>query len=599
MSTARSVLPLCWSFALLSLAACNANELAAVKTTSNRYLVTWSNPAPVAGSTVTITAQLANETNTPVPTSGRIVTWADAGGGSFGSATSITDVAGKATVSYTTSIRADVSHVVRATDDNGAIGLSVVIRTVAGPPAKYLVQPSRAVVLAGTSLSVYAYLRDANDNPVRGGGRLVTWSSTGAGGSFSAATSLTSVDGSAAVGFTASSTGGMTHVLTATDDAGIHGSTSALVTVARAEGIAAASTVVGSEHSCMLDSAGAAYCWGWNSAGQLGDGFDVDFGAPLAVFGGLKFSALAAGYSHTCGIAVGGAAYCWGNNTSGQLGDNSATRRLTAVAVAGGLSFVELTAGGAHTCGIANGGAAYCWGENSSGQLGNGTKAPSLVPLPVQGGLSFVTLSAGSNHTCGLVASGAVYCWGFNQTGQLGDGSTTSRLTPAQVVNGLVFSAVSSGDSHTCGIAKGGAAYCWGKNNFGQLGDGSTNPSLVPESVSGALALNSVSAGFSHTCGIAAGGIAYCWGYNGSGELGDGTVQSRSTPGAVGGNLTFVTIAAGGSELQASYYSLVESHTCAMTIGRVAYCWGANTQGELGNEIGAFLTIPFKVGGQL
>ena len=43
---------------------------------------------------------------------------------------------------------------------------------------------------------------------------------------------------------------------------------------------------------------------------------------------------------HTCGVTPGGAAYCWGYNRYGQLGDGTGgTYRLTPVAVSGGLTF--------------------------------------------------------------------------------------------------------------------------------------------------------------------------------------------------------------------------------------------------------------------
>ncbi|WP_373070450.1 hypothetical protein [Gemmatimonas sp.] len=43
----------------------------------------------------------------------------------------------------------------------------------------------------------------------------------------------------------------------------------------------------GSSHTCGLTSTGAAFCWGRNNAGQLGDGTTI--GVPLAVFGGIVF----------------------------------------------------------------------------------------------------------------------------------------------------------------------------------------------------------------------------------------------------------------------------------------------------------------------
>jgi alpha-tubulin suppressor-like RCC1 family protein len=43
----------------------------------------------------------------------------------------------------------------------------------------------------------------------------------------------------------------------------------------------------------------------------------------LAVGGGLSFTAISTKYNHTCGLAADGDAYCWGYNTSAQLGDGT------------------------------------------------------------------------------------------------------------------------------------------------------------------------------------------------------------------------------------------------------------------------------------
>ena len=196
--------------------------------------------------------------------------------------------------------------------------------------------------------------------------------------------------------------------------------------------------------------------------------------------------AIATGGAHTCGLSNTGAAYCWGDNNWGQLGNGSFTNSSIPVAVSAGLGFSALATGGVHTCALTSAGAAYCWGYNGFGQLGNSAVGYSLTPLAVSGNLSFSALATAVYYTCGRTGSGAAYCWGDNEAGQLGDGSSTfSRPAPGAVSGGLSFSALATGENHTCGLTSSGAAYCWGLNNFGQLGDGTTTNSSVPVPVAG------------------------------------------------------------------------------------------------------------------
>jgi len=51
------------------------------------------------------------------------------------------------------------------------------------------------------------------------------------------------------------------------------------------------------------------------------------------VAGGVTFAAVRANEYHTCGVTAAGAAYCWGQNGSGQLGDGTTINRLTPVRV--------------------------------------------------------------------------------------------------------------------------------------------------------------------------------------------------------------------------------------------------------------------------
>lgn len=344
----------------------------------------------------------------------------------------------------------------------------------------------------------------------------------------------------------------------------------------------------GDFYTCGLTIAEVAYCWGSNGQGRLGDSTTASNRiTPTRVAGGERLVQVAAGAAHTCGIAIDSAAYCWGWNVAGQLGDGTTTTRLSPTPVQGTLKFVQVSAAHfaqfAHTCGVATDGAAHCWGGNDFGRLGDGTAATRLVPTPVAGGLMFIEVSAGGAHTCGVTTDSVAYCWGWNARGQLGDGTTDDRPTPTPVAGGLRFAQVSAGGEHTCGLTTDNAVYCWGANNGGQVGDGTTDQRLIPTPVAGGLVFAQVSAGGVYSCGVGTDNRAHCWGDNASGRLGDGTSTPRLTPTLVTGNLSFAGVSA------------ALFHTCGVTTDHVGYCWGGNNSGELGDSTTVESPAPRRV----
>ncbi len=351
----------------------------------------------------------------------------------------------------------------------------------------------------------------------------------------------------------------------------------------------------GRNHTCGLDSSGAAWCWGLDDHGQVGDGDDrlgSDYGgqdsefAPVQVSGGHIFTTLAAGQSQTCGLDDSGAAWCWGADSNGQVGDGDDGQgdEYAPVPVAGGHTFAALTAGSVHTCGLDTSGAAWCWGRDNWGQLGDGDdgQGDEYAPVPVAGGHTFAALTAGSVHTCGIDAAGAAWCWGWDRRGQVGDGDDGQgdKFAPVPVAGGHTFADLTAGGLHTCGIDPSGAGWCWGAGNYGQVGDGDDGQGdeFAPVQVAGGHSYTTLSAGYEHSCGLDTSGAAWCWGRDSAGQVGDGDDGQRdeSAPVPVAGRHAFAALTAG------SY------HTCGIDPSGAGWCWGAGNYGQLGDGNGQF-----------
>jgi alpha-tubulin suppressor-like RCC1 family protein len=306
------------------------------------------------------------------------------------------------------------------------------------------------------------------------------------------------------------------------------------------------------------------------------------------------FGQLALGYDHGCAIANDGETYCWGTETNqGTLGQGSILNTVSApLKIVGGHLFTEISSHDPHTCGLLANGTAMCWGR-SNGSLGRGTSVVNnATPAPVLGG-PWSSISAGVLATCGIDVSNAPWCWGISQRGILGNPAfTTTQFAPIPVATSVAFQSIVMGWVHVCALTAGGQsgdAYCWGSASA----LGATDPLLdllTPTLVASPVTFTRLAAGSDHTCGITLALVAYCWGQNASGQLGDGTNQPRSNPLPVAGNIRFVMIALSPvSDLGAGLFS------CGLSETGQAYCWGDNQLGQLGDGTTANRLTPTLV----
>ena len=232
------------------------------------------------------------------------------------------------------------------------------------------------------------------------------------------------------------------------------------------------------------------------------------------------------------------------------------------------MSAKQSSAGFYHSCAIVLNDKAYCWGSNNNGQLGNGSTTSSRVPVAVNmsgvlAGKTIKQISVGEYHTCAVASDDKAYCWGSNNNGQLGNGSTANSRVPVAVnmsgvLAGKTIKQISAGGDHSCVIASDDKLYCWGFNSNGELGNNSSVSSSVPVAVNtdGVLAgkvIKQMSAGFSNTCAVDSGYGIYCWGYNSNGQLGNNSTNNSRVPTYVYVPKENTTIAANAVKLRTQY----------------------------------------------
>jgi alpha-tubulin suppressor-like RCC1 family protein len=310
----------------------------------------------------------------------------------------------------------------------------------------------------------------------------------------------------------------------------------------------------------------------------------------LTALADKTISSISTSISNMFTLTSDGTIFSWGSNKYGAVGDGTVISRSAPVAVstvfdAVGKQFSKI-AGGESSLALTNDGKLFAWGQNSEGQVGIGNVNYLTTPTSpyMNGSLAgkiIVDVAMGDYHTLALTSDG-LYSWGDNNNGQLGIGSGSSQvsLPSAVVISGKNISAISSGANTVLALTSDNTLYSWGNNNYGQLGVGTTTNSNIPIAVNVTVlsgkTVTKIASGGTTSFAITSDGLLYSWGYNGNGQLGDGTKTNRVYPVAV--NMTGVL---SGKTISKVFCSA--ANTFVLTSDGMAFSWGSNTYGQLGD----------------
>jgi hypothetical protein len=368
---------------------------------------------------------------------------------------------------------------------------------------------------------------------------------------------------------------------------------------------------MGGHHGCAVDTLGRVWCWGANNFGQCGQYGGGNVGVPTVVGLWERAVQVTAGDGFTCALLASSRVACWGSNEFGTLGRENA--KVWAPGNPANFDFPGIGTGASTPD------AAYVLdGTNNCG-----SGCPALINVKA--------ISAGHNEVCGLLANGRVRCWGWNpravaathttrilgctqdrrfcdpttvHTGYFG--SIVANVLPFAGPMGANFgttevptTSVSMHGNGGCLVTSAGGLSCWGDQDSGRLGNTASagyintlSPVLFILSgvstgtPSTSTAVVGVNGGWATKCARRTDGTVFCWGWN-------ARVQTGAPSGQTGIN-TSSFFSAVGTRVNVSTSPLTaftgavsvtvgQSHACALTSDSRIYCWGDNTNLQLGS----------------
>jgi alpha-tubulin suppressor-like RCC1 family protein len=206
--------------------------------------------------------------------------------------------------------------------------------------------------------------------------------------------------------------------------------------------------LAGADGHAVYDANGVVMSCGINHYGVLGDGGTDNSTHPVKVTGltGQRVTALVSSWQNAGALLADGVYVDWGYDAAGQLGDGTV----------GGFSWVpvtvrlpdsspvaQVTEGGSdprngQTLVMLQDGSMFAWGSDNFAQLGDGGSGMQASPEQIYApsGVRYYLLDSGGTTSYAISTNGDVYAWGANREGEVGNGNKQTVLTPVMVDSG-------------------------------------------------------------------------------------------------------------------------------------------------------------------
>jgi alpha-tubulin suppressor-like RCC1 family protein len=365
-----------------------------------------------------------------------------------------------------------------------------------------------------------------------------------------------------------------------------------------------------------IRSDGLLFAWGNNPVGNIGNNTTGLIAGPVQINTvgqnpfiypnklrttiGLSFITVGVGASYVTALKTDGLLYVWGTDGLGQLADNSTVTTTSTPITVGGLSqtyiaginqignssWSQVSAGYSHTLGITRDSRLFGWGSSAG-----------VNPMPIgigagnNAGWQYSGGSGGGGYVRHAIRNdGTLWATGYNNYGVLGDNTTITRSSPVQVSGGGSWIIVDCASYATAGatyaIKTNYTLWAWGQNAAGQLVQGDriarSSPVQIPGSWASVCAATYVQ---TFVFAIKPDNTLWAWGDNSAGQLGDATIISRSSPVQVFASKRWLQVAVSDS-----------GFTVALDTDNIAWSWGRNIYGQLGDNTTIDRSSPYQIG---
>ena len=283
--------------------------------------------------------------------------------------------------------------------------------------------------------------------------------------------------------------------------------------------------------------------------------------------------------SFTVTLKTNGTVWSYGQNTYGELG----TGELTASDEPKQVIFnngseepviiKQIAVGEYHVAALDTEGNVWTWGRNNYYQLGNSNTTSSSTPVKVEGIPVVTRITAGNNSVMAVTEDNKLVAWGQNAYGELGTGEYSNKITPTVIEGVHDVLDIQGGKNHYLLLKTNGEIHTTGSNIYNQLGMDIGDRVRINtfENIPSNLKFGSIAAGWSSSVAITVDNVAYTWGQNTYGNLGDGTKNNIVAPTQISGINGVVEADVG------------KTHTILRNYNKEIYTVGSNNYGQLGD----------------